>query len=49
MVRARETDMVNLQIEADQPSKIKETKLIGEARLRPEQNMVVRAFGALFR
>jgi hypothetical protein len=48
LVRTRDTDMVNLQIEADLPQEVKGAKLIGEPRLRPEQNMVIRAFGALF-
>jgi hypothetical protein len=49
MVRSRDTDMVNLQIETTLPQEAKSGKLIGEPRLKPEQNMVVRAFGALFR
>ncbi len=49
MVRTRDIGLVGLQIEAELPAEARETRPVGEPRLQPEQNMVVRAFGALFR
>jgi hypothetical protein len=49
MVRTRDTGTASLQIEADPPEQAKGAKPVGEPRLHPEQNMVVRAFEVLFR
>ena len=49
MMRTRDTGMATLDVEAGPPKEAGEVKLICGPRQPPDQNMVIRAFGALFR
>jgi hypothetical protein len=49
MTRTRETDLVTFEIEKSPPKAAGTTNLLSEPRQQPEQNMIFRAFGALFR
>jgi hypothetical protein len=49
MIRTRDTGMAAFQIGKRPPEEASAAKLVSEPREKPDQNMVIRAFGALFR
>jgi hypothetical protein len=49
MTRTRETDLATFELERRPPKTAGTTKLLSEPRQQPNQNMIIRAFGALFR
>jgi hypothetical protein len=49
MIRTRDTGMATFQTGKKPPKEAPKAKLVSEPREKPGQNMVIRAFGALFR
>ena len=49
LTRRYDTGQAELRIEKRPPSEAGQTKLINKPRQRPEKNMIVRAFGSIFR
>ncbi len=49
MVRTRDTGMAAFQIGKEPPDEATATEVVGPPREKPGQNMVIQAFGALFR